>query len=84
MQTSDKIQVIDFIKVPLALMVLFIHVDLIRNIDSDIFNIDNYPIAYNMSYFVSNLISSVSVPTFFFISGFLFFRFWRFSWTSWG
>lgn len=82
--TSDKIQVIDYIKVPLALMVLFIHVDLIRNTNPDIFNINKYPIAYNLSYFVSYLISSISVPTFFFISGFLFFRSWRFSWASWG
>ena len=81
---SEKIQVIDYIKVPLALMVLFIHVDLIRNTNPAIFNIDKYPIAYNLSYFVSYLISSVSVPTFFFISGFLFFRSWRFSWASWG
>lgn len=83
-QTSDKIQVIDYIKVPLALMVLFIHVDLIRNTNPEVFNIDKYPIAYNLSYFVSYFISSISVPAFFFISGFLFFRSWEFSWTSWG
>lgn len=83
-QASEKIEVLDYVKVPLALMVLFIHVDLIRNTNPDVFNIDKYPIAYNLSYFVSYFISSISVPAFFFISGFLFFRSWKFSWTSWG
>jgi fucose 4-O-acetylase-like acetyltransferase len=68
-------QVIDFIRFPLIVGVLFIHN---RNsnlvLDGQIIGTDNYlPIFHYCSSFFSQVFGRISVPLFFFMSGFLFF-----------
>lgn len=66
---------ISFLRFPLIIGVILIHADLSKIIIAGhkcINNID-YPIYANISYLFSNIIAQISVPLFFFISGFLFF-----------
>lgn len=59
--------VISMLRFPLAVFVVFIH------IEGYYFHFDIGQPTYLITHFISNIISKVAVPTFFFISGFLFF-----------
>ena len=60
--------VISLLRFPLALFVVFIHVE------GRYFNFENISTGtFLITHFISNIICKVAVPTFFFISGFLFF-----------
>ena len=62
---------IHFLRFPLIVGVVFIH----AHLSSDFVNItaSDYPVFYVVNEFVSNILVRVSVPLFFFFSGFLFY-----------
>jgi len=62
---------IHFLRFPLIVGVVFIH----AHLSSDFVNItaSDYPVFYVVNEFVSNILVRVSVPLFFFVSGFLFY-----------
>lgn len=75
---------IDLLRFPLAIMVIFIHMNpqVINLIDAD-FNLFSGRGIYNMTQIVgSHVLSHIAVPTFYLISGFLFFNY-NFNKWSW-
>lgn len=71
-----QLQVINYLRFPLIVAVVFIH----SNPSDVVFNGQSAGINYNLSvyeeirYFISEIVARIAVPSFFFISGFLFFR----------
>lgn len=65
-------KVIDFLRFPLIVGVVFIHSSLndlgVTN------NVESYPIYTNISHLFTDILSRIAVPLFFIISGFLFFN----------
>jgi surface polysaccharide O-acyltransferase-like enzyme len=78
MKTSKDLQsnVIDFLRFPLIVGVLFIHntTSTVAIPGAEFGNAENLPIFYICSNFFSQILGRVAVPLFFFISGFLFFQ----------
>ena len=76
---------IDLLRFPLAIMVIFIHMnpDVINLVDAD-FNLMSWHGLYNVTgILLSHVLTHIAVPTFFFISGFLFFvNFQEWSWDN--
>ncbi len=75
---ADELQskTIDFLRFPLCVGVVLLHSDLFKLVVGGgklIGNQEDFPVYHNFSYFLSE-VSSMAVPLFFFISGFLFFR----------
>lgn len=69
-------QVISFLRFPLIVAVVFIHSipdEVVVNGQSAVVNY-NLSVYEEFKYFVSGIVAGIAVPTFFFISGFLFFR----------
>lgn len=68
-----KSQIIDFLRFPLIVGVVFIHGALTTpntELGNDVYI---FPIFYYCSQFMSNILGRLAVPLFFLISGFLFF-----------
>lgn len=63
-QNSHESKVLSWMRFPLALLIVFIHTG---------FTDDKSDIGFYIGTFISNVIASIAVPTFFFISGYLFF-----------
>jgi fucose 4-O-acetylase-like acetyltransferase len=71
MQTDElQSKTISFLRFPLIVCVAFIHVNYV-NLNPDLYALTGFR---NVSHLISDQLAWVSVPTFFFISGFLFFR----------
>lgn len=82
---SVKLQsaTIDLLRFPLALMVIFIHMSpsVINLIDADFSVLSGHGIYNVTGILLSHVLTHIAVPTFFFISGFLFFNnFQKWSW----
>ena len=84
---TDPIKVqseaIDLLRFPLAIMVLFIHMNpsVINLLDADFSLFSGYGIYNVIGILLSHVLTHIAVPTFFFISGFLFFvNFMEWSW----
>lgn len=82
---SVKLQsaTIDLLRFPLALMVIFIHMSpsVINLIDADFSVLSGHGIYNIIGILFSHVLTHIAVPTFFFISGFLFFiNFQEWSW----
>lgn len=73
LSTEDK-KAIDLLRFPLAILVLYIHTDLITTNSSSSVSLDGTPFLWNIDYLMSKVIGSVSVPAFFLLSGLLFFK----------
>lgn len=76
--TQEKLQsqIISFLRFPLIVAVVFIHCNpgiVILNGQS-IINGYEFPVYEEIRYFISDIVARIAVPTFFVISGFLFFR----------
>ncbi len=81
-QSTQNIQlreyeVFNWLKLPLAVLVVFVHTHIsgttIGGV-SYLYDYENYPIFDNISFLVSNIVAALAVPTFFAISGYLFFK----------
>lgn len=72
--SSEDKKTIDLLRFPLALLVLYIHADLMTTNSSSLISPDATPFLWNVDYLISKIIGSVSVPAFFLISGLLFFK----------
>lgn len=82
---SNQSQSIDILRFPLAIAVIFIHSSpAIVNIEGAPFSLLSAQGLYNLSIIIlSKVLASCAVPTFFLISGFLFFRnFTKWSWNG--
>lgn len=66
-------KVIDYLRFPLIIGVVFIHTSPHLFSNHEIINQDNYPLAFYIDNLFTGVLAQVSVPMFFFISGFLFF-----------
>ena len=67
-------QTIDFVRFPLIVGVVLIHSSIVSmNFGTLEVNTSSFPISYYLSVFFSDILASIAVPAFFFISGFLFF-----------
>lgn len=73
--SSEDKKTIDLLRFPLALLVLYIHADLMKTNSSSLISPDATPFLWNVDYLISKIIGSVSVPAFFLISGLLFFKY---------
>lgn len=73
--SSEDKKTIDLLRFPLALLVLYIHADLMTTNSSSLISPDATPFLWNVDYLISKIIGSVSVPAFFLISGLLFFKY---------
>ena len=71
MNDSLLSNVINFLRFPLIIGVVFIHNVSLYNVDT--INFDNLPLYFIVSNLFSQVIGRISVPLFFFISGILFF-----------
>lgn len=63
---------ITYLRLPLMVLVVFIHTNLLRG-DSSLVAGSSYPVYNILRHIVSDEIARIAVPLFFFISGFLFF-----------
>lgn len=75
--------VIDLLRFPLAIMVIFIHMNpyVINLLEADFSPISGHGIYNIVGILLSHVLTHIAVPTFFFISGFLFFvNFLEWSW----
>ena len=82
---SVKLQssTIDLLRFPLAIMVIFIHMnpDVINLVDADFSLISEHGLYNVTGILLSHVLTHIAVPTFYFISGFLFFfNFQEWSW----
>jgi len=82
---SDKLQsaTIDLLRFPLAIMVIFIHMSpgVINLIDADFSSISGHGIYNVIGILLSHVLTHIAVPTFYLISGYLFFiNFQKWSW----
>ena len=77
MLTHDELQskTIAFLRFPLIVGVVLIHSEFSNLVIGGVkqLNVEDYPVFYNVSYLFSDILAGISVPLFFFISGFLFF-----------
>ncbi len=74
-QQAQEFKAFDLLKFPLAVMVIFLHGHITETTIGGIhysYDVGHFPIYGNISYFVSEFLSYLAVPTFFFIAGYLF------------
>lgn len=68
------LKIFSFLRFPLMVGVIMTHCDISGDISSQINHTLGTKWSYDLMYFFSNIIGRFSVPMFFLISGFLFFR----------
>ena len=71
--STDK-NTIKLLRFPLALLVIYIHVDLISTNQFPFITSETTPLLWNINYFISKILGNCCVPTFFLISGLLLFK----------
>lgn len=77
MAVKEEFKTFDYLKFPLAVLVVYLHGHITNTTVGDTsfnYNVFNYPFYGNISYIISELIGYLAVPTFFVISGYLFFN----------
>ncbi len=74
---SQEFKVFDWLKFPLSVLVVLVHSHItgtsIRG-ETFLYEYDSYPVFNNISFLVSEIVAALAVPSFFVISGYLFFR----------
>ena len=75
--STQEFKAFDLLKFPMAVLVVYLHGHITNMSVGGVtyaYSIDKYPIYSNLSYLISELIGYLAVPTFFVISGYLFFK----------
>ena len=65
---------IEILRFPLAILVIYIHVDLITTNQFTYITAGSMPVLWGGDFLISKIIAQISVPTFFLFSGLLLFR----------
>lgn len=75
MKKTDFIEIISNLRFPLTVLVLMIHARFL-SLSGGGYNITiaDYPVYWNISYYITEILARIAVPSFFIFSGFLFFN----------
>lgn len=74
MKRNSFIELISFLRFPLTALVLMIHARFLTLSGGDYsITISDYPIYWNISYYITEILARIAVPCFFIFSGYLFF-----------
>jgi len=74
-QQEQEFKAFDLLKFPLAVMVVYLHGHITETTVGGVhfsYEVGDFPIYGNISYFISEFLSYLAVPAFFFIAGYLF------------
>lgn len=71
-EKNDIYELIDSLRLPMIIGIVYIHTHFFKYLSQEVLN--QLPITENIIYICSVLVGGVFTPTFFFISGYLFFR----------